>query len=60
MVPYDPILGFLDLSHYYFLSSSYSVVLTRLSGHVPDPLLVRKSGNTGNEIWDVWIYSQEL
>jgi hypothetical protein len=32
MVPYGRILGFL-------LSSSSSVVLTRLSGPVPDPLL---------------------
>jgi hypothetical protein len=31
-----------------FLSSSSSVVLTRLSGPVPDPLLLRKSGSAGN------------
>jgi hypothetical protein len=30
--PYDRILGFLDRSRYIFLSSSSSVVLTRLSG----------------------------
>jgi hypothetical protein len=31
-----------------FLSSSSSVVLTRLSGPVPDPLLLGKSGSAGN------------
>jgi hypothetical protein len=30
------------------LSSSSSVVLTRLSGPVPNPLLLRKSGSAGN------------
>jgi hypothetical protein len=30
------------------LPSSSSVVLTRLSDHVPDPLLLRKSGSAGN------------
>jgi hypothetical protein len=31
-----------------FLSSSSSIVLTRLSGPVPDPLLLRKSGSAEN------------
>jgi hypothetical protein len=30
--PYGRILGFLDRSRYFFLSSSSSVVLTRLNG----------------------------
>jgi hypothetical protein len=29
----------------FFLQNSFSVVLTRLSGPVPDPLLLRKSGS---------------
>jgi hypothetical protein len=33
-----------------FLSSSSSVVLTRLSAPLPDPLLLRKSGSAGNRI----------
>jgi hypothetical protein len=48
-VPYGRILDFLDQSHYYSLSSSYSVVLTRLSGPVTDQLLVRKSVSIGNQ-----------
>jgi hypothetical protein len=32
-----------------YLSSSSSVVLTRPSGTVPDPLLLRKSGSAGNQ-----------
>jgi hypothetical protein len=31
-----------------FLLSNSSVVLTRLSGPVPDPQLLRKSGSAGN------------
>jgi hypothetical protein len=27
---------------------------------VLDPLLLRKSGNAGNQTWDLWICSQEL
>jgi hypothetical protein len=30
------------------LSSSSSIVLTRLSGPLPDPLLLRKSASAGN------------
>jgi hypothetical protein len=43
-----------------FLPSSSSVVLTRLSGPDPDPLLLRKSGSTGNRTQDLWICSQKL
>jgi hypothetical protein len=45
--PYGRILVFLDRSRYFFLSSSSSVVLTRLSGPVPDSLLFF-SGSAGN------------
>jgi hypothetical protein len=41
-------LRFLDRSRYFFLLSSYSVVLTRLSGPRPDPLLLRKATSAGN------------
>jgi hypothetical protein len=58
--PYGRILGFLDRSRYFFLSSSSSVVLTRLSGPRSRPTNVfiffflisffffRKSGSAGN------------
>jgi hypothetical protein len=28
--------------------------------HVPDPLLLRKSGSAGNRAWDLCVCSQEL
>jgi hypothetical protein len=40
-------LGFLDPEPLLFHSSNSSVILTRLSGPVPDPLLIRKSGGAG-------------
>jgi hypothetical protein len=43
-----------------FLPSSSSVVLTRLSGPVPDPLLLRTSGSAENVTRDIWICRQEL
>jgi hypothetical protein len=52
-------LSFLDRSRYFFLISS-SFMLTRLSGPVPDPLLLRKSGSAGNGTRDLCICSQEL
>jgi hypothetical protein len=45
---YDRILGFIDWSCYFFLSSSAPVVLTRLVEHIPDSLLLGKSGRAGN------------
>jgi hypothetical protein len=49
--PYGCIIGFLDQSRYFFFfPSSSSIVLTRLSGPVPDPLLLRRSGGAGNRI----------
>jgi hypothetical protein len=49
--PYCRILSFYTGAAI-FLPSSSSVVLTRLSGPAPDPLLLpllRKSGSAGNE-----------
>jgi hypothetical protein len=46
---YGHILEFLDRSRYFFFSSSSSIVLTRLSGPVPGPLLLRKSGSSGRK-----------
>jgi hypothetical protein len=40
--------------------SSYSIVLPRLRGPIPDPVLLRKSGSAGNQMCDLWICSQEL
>jgi hypothetical protein len=53
-------LSFLDWSCYFF-----SQVAPHLSSQgwvdpVPDPLLLRNSGSTGNRAWDLWICSQEL
>jgi hypothetical protein len=58
--PHGRNLGLLEpeplLSH----SSSSSIILTRLSGPDPDPLLLRKSGSAGNRTRVLWICSQEL
>jgi hypothetical protein len=43
-----------------FLPCSSSIVLTRLSGPVPDLLLLRKSGSAENRTRDLWFCSQEL
>jgi hypothetical protein len=43
-----------------FHSSNSSIILTRLSGPVPDTLRIRKSGSSaGNRTRDLWICSQE-
>jgi hypothetical protein len=47
--PFGRNLGFLNRSSCSFFSSSSSIVLTRLSNPVPDPLLLRKSGSAGNQ-----------
>jgi hypothetical protein len=49
--PYGSSLGFLYWSRYFF----FQVV-----DPVLDPLLLRKSGSTGNRNQDLWICSQEL
>jgi hypothetical protein len=46
--PYGRILGFLDQSRYFFFQVASQLILMRLSGPRPDPLLVRKSGSLGN------------
>jgi hypothetical protein len=49
MDPYGRILCFLDRSRYFFLSSSSSIVLTRLSSRpVTDTLLLKKCSDAGN------------
>jgi hypothetical protein len=50
-------LDFLDPEPLLFHSSSSSVILTRLSGPVPYPLLLRKSATAGNGTRDLWICS---
>jgi hypothetical protein len=54
--PHGRILGFLDLELLLFLSSTYSVVLTRVSGPRYRPTTLEKTGSAG----DLWICSQEL
>jgi hypothetical protein len=48
--PYGRILGFLDRIRYFFVSSSFSIVLTRLSAPVSDPPLLRKFRSAPNRI----------
>jgi hypothetical protein len=45
---YGGILGFLDRSRYFFLQVAPEMYSRRWVDPVPDPLLLRKSGNAGN------------
>jgi hypothetical protein len=46
--PYGRILGFLDRSCYFFFQLAPQLYLRGRVDPVPDPLLLRKSGNAGN------------
>jgi hypothetical protein len=46
--PYGRILGFLDRSRYFFFQAAPQLYSRGLVDPVPDPLLLRKSGSTGN------------
>jgi hypothetical protein len=46
--PYGRILGFLDLSRYFFFQVAPQLYSQGRMHPVPDPLLVRKSGSAGN------------
>jgi hypothetical protein len=58
--PYCRILGFLNRSRQFFLSSSSSVVLTRLSGPRSRPTTSQKIWQRRESNPDLWICSQEL
>jgi hypothetical protein len=58
--PHSRIFGFIDPEPLLFHSSSCSLILTRLSGPRPDPLLLTKSDNAGNRTRVLWICSQEF
>jgi hypothetical protein len=47
-VPYGRILGFLDRSRYFFFQVAPQLYSRGLLDPVPDPLLLRKSGSSGN------------
>jgi hypothetical protein len=55
-----PLIRFSWPEPLHFHCTSSSIILTRLSGPVPDPLLLRKSGGAGNRTRDLWICSKEL
>jgi hypothetical protein len=46
--PYGRILGFLDRSRYFFFQVALQLYSRGWVDSVPDPLLLRKSGSTGN------------
>jgi hypothetical protein len=58
--PHDRILAFLDRSRYYFFQVAPQLYSWGWVDPVPDPLLLRKSGNGGKRTRDLWICSQEL
>jgi hypothetical protein len=47
---YGRILGFLDRSRYFFFQVAPQLYSRGLVDPIPDPLLLRKSGSTGNRI----------
>jgi hypothetical protein len=50
----------MDRSRYYFFQVAPQLYSRGWVSHVPNPLLLRKSGSTGNRTRDLWICSQEL
>jgi hypothetical protein len=46
--PYSRVLGFLDLSRYFFFQVAPQLYSRDWVDPIPDPLLLRKSGNAGN------------
>jgi hypothetical protein len=60
MDPYGRILGFLDRSRYYFFQVVPQLYSRGWVDPVAGPLLLRKTGSTGNRTQDLWICSQDL
>jgi hypothetical protein len=58
--PYGRILGFLDRSRYFFFQVAPQLCSRGWMDPVPDPLLLRKSGSSGNRTRDLGICNQEL
>jgi hypothetical protein len=58
--PYGCILDFLDWSCYFCFEVAPQLYSQGLVDPIPDPLLFRKSGSTGNRNPNPWICSQEL
>jgi hypothetical protein len=58
--PHGRGLGFLDLSCYFFFQVAPQLYSRDRVDTVSDPLLLRKSGSTGNRIRDLCICDQEL
>jgi hypothetical protein len=58
--PNGRIIGFLGRSRYYFFQVAPQLYSRVWVDHVPDPLLLRKSGSAGNRTRDLWICSLEL
>jgi hypothetical protein len=56
----DIFLGFLEGSRYFIFQVPPHVCSLCWVKPVPDPLLLRKSGSTGNRTWDLWVCKQEL
>jgi hypothetical protein len=58
--PYGRNLGFFYRSRYYFYQVAPQLYSRGKVDPVLDPLLIRKSGSSGNWTQDLWICSQEL
>jgi hypothetical protein len=53
-------LSFLDRSRYFCFQVALHLSSRGWLDHVPDPLLLRKSGSVGNRTRDHWVCRQEL
>jgi hypothetical protein len=53
-------LCFIDRSHYFFFQVAPHLSSWGQVDPLPDPLLLRKSGSTGNRTRDLWVCNQKL
>jgi hypothetical protein len=60
IIPTAVNLNFIDRSHYFFIQVAPQLHSRGWVDPDADPLLVRKSGRTGNRIRDIWICTQKL
>jgi hypothetical protein len=59
-IPTADNLGFPDRSRYFFFQVTPQLSSRGWVDHVPDPLLLRKSGRAGNRTPDLWTCGQKL
>jgi hypothetical protein len=53
-------LSFLDWNHYFLFQVAHHLSSQGWVDPIPDPLLLRKFGSTGDTTQDLWVCSQEV